>query len=70
LWQGEDLDEALRARVVGLYQLSFMDPSVMLEKVTGEPVYLMAAMTDDKVLRLKPQNLITGLPIRQLEAVS
>ena len=70
LWQGEDLDEALRARVVGLYRLSFMDPSVMLEKVTGEPVYLMAAMTADKVLRLKPQNLITGLPIRQLEAVS
>jgi hypothetical protein len=27
-------------------------------------------MTADKVLRLKPQNLITGLPLRQLEAVT
>ena len=42
----------------------------MLEKVRGEPVYLMAAMTTDKVLRLKPQNLLTGLPVRLLEAVS
>jgi Family of unknown function (DUF6352) len=70
LWQSEGLDEASQARVVGLYRLSFVDPSVMLEKVRGEPVYLMAAMASDKVLRLKPQNLITGLPIRQLEAVS
>ena len=42
----------------------------MVEKVRGEPVYLIAAMTADKVLRLKPQNLVTGLPVRQLEAVS
>ena len=42
----------------------------MSEKVRGEPVFLMAAMTADKVLRLKPQNLITGLPVEQLEAAS
>jgi hypothetical protein len=27
-------------------------------------------MTADRALRLKPQNLVTGLPIRRLEAVS
>jgi hypothetical protein len=27
-------------------------------------------MDQDKVLRLKPQNLITGLPIKHLEAVT
>jgi Family of unknown function (DUF6352) len=70
LWQGEDLEDAAQASVVGLYRLMFADPSVMLEKVRGEPVYLMAAMTADKVMRLKPQNLITGLPLRQLEAVT
>ena len=32
--------------------------------------YLVGAMTADKVLRLKPQNLITGLPVRRLEAVN
>jgi hypothetical protein len=41
----------------------------VIEKVRGEPVYLILAMTDDKLLRFKPQNLITGLPVRHLEAV-
>ena len=41
-----------------------------MEKVRGEPVYLLAAMTADEVLRLKPQNLVTGLPIRHEEAVN
>ena len=68
LWNGDDLDEATRARVVALYRLDFADPSDVAEKVRGEPVYLMAAMSADKILRLKPQNLVTGLPIRHLEA--
>lgn len=70
LWKGDELDEATRARVVGLYRLTFTDPADAVEKVRGEPVYLMTAMAADKVMRLKPQNLVTGLPIRHLEAVS
>jgi hypothetical protein len=70
LWHGEDIDEATMARVVGLFRLAFRDPSVMLDKVSGEPVYLILAMTPDKTIRMKPQNLATGLPIRHLEAVS
>ncbi|MGA9083654.1 MAG: hypothetical protein WB390_14480, partial [Pseudolabrys sp.] len=67
---GEDIDEAIMARVVGLFRLTFRDPSVMLDKVRGEPVYLILAMTADKTIRMKPQNLAAGLPIRHLEAVS
>ena len=70
LWNGEPLDEATRSRVVGLYRLSFRDPHVVAEKMKGEPVYLILAMGADKVLRMKPQNLLTGLPIRHLEAVT
>jgi hypothetical protein len=70
LWNGEDLDEAAMAGVIGLFALRFRDPSIMLDKVRGEPVYLILAMTGDKTIRMKPQNLITGLPIRHLEAVS
>jgi hypothetical protein len=36
----------------------------------GEPAYLVLAMTPDSVIRMKPQNLVTGLPIRRLEAAS
>jgi Family of unknown function (DUF6352) len=70
LWNGQELGEAERARIVGLYRLVFTDPADMLESVRGEPVYLMTAMAADKVLRLKPQNLVTGLPVRHPEAVS
>jgi uncharacterized protein DUF6352 len=70
LWHGEGLDEAMQARVVGLFRLTFRDPNVVMDKVKGEPVYLILAMDQDKVLRLKPQNLVTGLPIKHLEAVT
>jgi len=70
LWNGEEIDEAAMSRVAGLFRLSFRDASVMLDKVKGEPVYLILAMTPDNMIRMKPQNLVTGLPIRHLEAVS
>jgi len=69
LWQGEAPDDAIRQRLIGLYRLTFRDPAEMIEKVRGEPVYLLVAMTPDEKLRLKPQNLVTGLPVRFAEAV-
>ena len=70
MWNGEELDEVSQARVVGLFRLTFRDASVMLDKVKGEPAYLILAMNADKLIRLKPQNLVTGLPVKHLEAVS
>ena len=70
LWHGEDIDEATMSRVIGLFRLSFRDASLMLDKVKGEPVYLILAMTSDKTIRMKPQNLLTGLPVQHLESVS
>jgi Family of unknown function (DUF6352) len=70
IWNGNDIDTALRARLIGLYRLNFRNPSDVIEKVRGEPVYLLAATAADEVLRLKPQNLVTGLPIRCEEAAN
>jgi hypothetical protein len=70
LWNGDELDEAAQGRVVGLFRLTFRAPDVVMDKVKGEPVYLILAMDKDKVLRLKPQNLVTGLPIKHLEAAT
>jgi hypothetical protein len=69
LWNGEALDEATQASVIGLFRLTFRDPDIVMDKLKGEPVYLILAMDQDKVLRLKPQNLVTGLPIKHIEAV-
>ena len=64
LWQGEPIDEATQRRLVALFRLNFADP-----KPDGaDPVYLILAMTTEKMLRLKPQNLLTGLPARPAAA--
>jgi hypothetical protein len=70
LWNGEALGEASLSQVVGLFRLTIRDPHIVLEKVGSEPVYLILAMSQDKVIRMKPQNLIAGLPVRQPDAVS
>jgi hypothetical protein len=70
VWNGGELDDAAASRVVGLFKLAFRNPSVALERVQGEPVYLILAMTADKLIRMKPQNLVSGLPVRHLEAVT
>ncbi|HEY5380380.1 MAG TPA: DUF6352 family protein [Pseudolabrys sp.] len=69
IWTGGELDETSASRIVGLFRLTFRDPSVVIDKVKGEPVYLILAMTPDNLIRMKPQNLVTGLPIKHLEAV-
>jgi len=70
LWNGEELEQAARERIIGLYRLTLRDDEIVLDKAKGEPIYLILAMSPDRMLRMKPQNLITGLPIAQLEAVS
>jgi hypothetical protein len=73
LWNGEELDTAARERIVGLYRLTFRNADVVLERARGEPIYLILAMTQERMLRMKPQNLVTGLPLAHpvgAEAVS
>ena len=70
LWKGEELDEKTAPRVVGLFRLTFRAPEIVIEDVRGEAVYLIFAMTDDRLLRFKPQNLVTSLPIRPREAIT
>ena len=70
LWRGEELEPAARERIVGLYRLTFSDTEIILDKAKGEPIYLILAMTPNRNLRMKPQNLVVGLPLAHLEAVS
>ena len=70
LWNGDEIDDTDRTRVIGLFKLTFRDPDVVIDKVGKEPVFLILAMNADKILRMKPQNIVTGLPIRHLEAVT
>jgi uncharacterized protein DUF6352 len=68
LWRGEPLDDTVLTQVVGLFRLSFRDRTMVTAELAGEPVYLILAMTPDRIMRMKPQNLVTGLPVRVREA--
>jgi hypothetical protein len=62
LWKGETLDAATAERIVALYRLTFAGRAGGAPPDAG-PVYLILAMTPDRVLRMKPQNLVVGLPV-------
>jgi hypothetical protein len=70
LWHGEELDETTQRRVVALFRLTFGNPDLATASIRDDPVYLILAMTADKLLRMKPQNLLTGLPARRLSALT
>ena len=70
LWHGEDLDEKTQRRVVALFRLTFGNSDLAAAPIEADAVYLILAMTTDNVLRMKPQNLLTGLPARRLAALT
>jgi hypothetical protein len=70
LWNGDEVDEQTMRRVVGLFRLTFPEPAAVIERVRGEPVYLILAMTPELNIRMKPQNLLVGLPLQQLESAA
>ncbi len=70
LWQGEEPADDGRSRIAALFRLTFKDKREMLEKVAGKPVYLILAVNQNRIMRVKPQNLLTGLPVRSMEHVS
>lgn len=65
LWNGGALDPASAERVVALYRLTMREAGG-----SDEPVYLILAMTPERTLRLKPQNILAGLPARLRETAS
>ena len=65
LWRGGALDPDEGASMIAVFRLTFADRSLVLERLAGEPIYLILAMNTERVLRMKPQNMLTGLPIRE-----
>lgn len=70
LWHEGELDERTMARVLALFRVTFANPELVVDAVGREPFYLLLAISPDQLVRMKPQNLLTGLPIKHLEAVT
>jgi hypothetical protein len=63
LWNGKSPGSESAERIVALMRLSIADVALIDKRVGDKPIYLILAMGADKMVRLKPQNLIAGLPL-------
>jgi hypothetical protein len=63
LYEGRALVLDDMANIVGLFRMRVRDERMVLEKVRGKPIYLGLAMDARKRVKMKPQNLLTNLPI-------
>ena len=70
IWHGEALDDRTASRMLALFRLTFPDRGLVIDAAGREPVYLILAMTSDQLVRMKPQNLLAGLPIKHMEAAT
>jgi hypothetical protein len=65
LWRGEEPEPDRLARLLALFRLDFAEAGDMRADIAGRPVYLALSMGEDGVVRMKPQNLLTNLPLAQ-----
>jgi uncharacterized protein DUF6352 len=66
LYLGREVEDERIGRLLCFFELRFRNPSDMKSEFAGHPVHLAMAMTADSTLRLKPQNLLTNLPVASL----
>ena len=59
LWRGETPP----AQPIGLFRLEFGPGAPVRPDLEGHPVWLILGMGADMTVRMKPQNLVTGLPM-------
>ncbi len=63
LWHGEEPEADRLARLLALFRLDFAEAGKMRADIAGRSVYLALSMDEDGVVRMKPQNLLTNLPL-------
>lgn len=64
LWTGKDPGAEASERIMALFRLGFSDIGEVRQDVGARPIWLIMAMTADRAIRMKPQNLVAGLPLR------
>jgi Family of unknown function (DUF6352) len=63
LYNRAEIEDERMARLLCLFRLEFANPADMRPAIAGRPVYLAMAMDRNDRLKLKPQNLLTNLPL-------
>jgi uncharacterized protein DUF6352 len=64
LWAGGEVEPGRMRNILALFALRFDDPAAMRSDIRGRTVYL-ALSCEEGVVRMKPQNLLTSLPLNE-----
>ncbi|HEV3009531.1 MAG TPA: DUF6352 family protein, partial [Burkholderiales bacterium] len=64
LWSGAQIEQGRMRNILAIFGLQFDDPAAMRTDIRGRTVYL-ALSCEDGVVRMKPQNLLTNLPLHE-----
>lgn len=63
LYHGKQLPVEEMNKILALFRLDVIDKTAVHADLRDRPVYLALAMTAQKKLKMKPQNLLTNLPL-------
>jgi hypothetical protein len=64
LWSGGEVEQGRMRNVLAIFDLQFDEPAAMRSDIRGRSVYL-ALSSEEGVVRMKPQNLLTNLPLHE-----
>jgi hypothetical protein len=65
LWAGGEVEQGRMRRILALFSLQFVDSAAMRSDIAGRTIYLALAATEEGAVRMKPQNLLTNLPVHE-----
>ena len=64
LWSGGEVEPGRMRNLLAIFALQFDDPAAMRSDIRGRTVYL-ALSSEEGVVKMKPQNLLTNLPLHE-----
>jgi hypothetical protein len=65
LWSGAQVEQGRMRNVLALFSLQFEEPAAMRADIAGRTVYLALSANAGQEVRMKPQNLLTNLPLHE-----
>jgi len=65
LWSGKEIEHGRMRNILAILALQFEEPAAMRADIAGRTIYLALSCEEEGVVRMKPQNLLTNLPLRE-----
>jgi len=65
LWAGSQVEQGRMRNIIALFGMRFAEPAAMRPDIAGRTVYLALSANAQQEVRMKPQNLLTNLPLHE-----